>query len=484
MDTSGFFSSFSGKALAIIIAVLVITGLAVPDTYLTLHTLWSKNNETYSHGYILLMFVIYVLVTDFRWQKFSPSFWPVPLALGAGLVWLAANAVQVMLLQTLVLPGVLWCALAAMVGIKNSLKTLVPILSLYLALPIMDVLIVPLQNLTTWVNTKLIHAVGITAFIDGYDIHMPYGVMRIAHGCAGLNYLLAGVCLGVFYAYLNLQKLSLQLRAVALIVLLSLVGNWIRVFLLILIGYESKMQSELVYEHGFFGWVIFAILAVFFFFYAKRLEKKDGDFTGSGDKPELKINGKMIGALVATMVAFAALPVWWSQNTSQTNQDTVEVNLPSSLEALSAAKNDLTRIGAKYEGHDFSKVFTGRDTDYRLTLAVASYFKQAQGKELIYYANQPAAGITGKVKITVDGKPVNAALTRRGQVVFWVYRIGDEVVTSELDGKLAQLKQIFRSPVASALILQVDCRGKCGDPEEVAGALTPQIKALYNTKVR
>ena len=484
MDTSGFFSAVSGKALAIIIAVLVVMGLAVPDTYQTLHTLWSKNNETYSHGYILLMFVVYVLVTDFRWQKFSPSFWPVPLALAAGLVWLAANAVQVMLLQTLVLPGVLWCALAAMVGLRNSLKTLVPVLALYLALPIMDVLVVPLQNLTTWVNTQLIHAIGITAYIDGYDIHMPYGVMRIANGCAGLNYLLAGVCLGVFYAYLNLQRLSLQLKAVALIVLLSLIGNWIRVFLLILIGYESKMQSELVYEHGFFGWVIFAILAVLFFFYAKRLEKQDGEFVGSGAKPALKITGRMTTALVATMVAFVAFPVWWAQTNSQQNAQSLNVTLPGPLQSLSQSDGELSRIGATYEGHDFSQLYNGQQGAYRTTLAVVSYRTQAQGKELIYYANQPAAGLTGSATMTVDGVTVNAAMTRRGQAVFWLYKIGDSVVTSDVDAKLAQLKQIFSTPGASAFILQVDCRGNCAGPEEIAQALGKQIGALKDIEVK
>ena len=257
MDKSGLVSSVSWKVLAVIVVALVVTGLAIPDTYHTLHQLWTKNNETYSHGYILLGFAIYVLVTDFRWQHFSPSFLYAPLALAAGLVWLAAEAVQIMLIQTLVLPGVFWCLLASMVGFKNSLKTLVPVLSLYLALPVMDILVVPLQNLTTWVNTRLIQAIGITAYIETYNIHMPYGIMRIAHGCAGLNYLLAGMSLGIFYSYLNLQRLSLQIRAVAVILVLSLVGNWIRVFGLIMIGYESKMQSELVYDHGFFGWIIF-----------------------------------------------------------------------------------------------------------------------------------------------------------------------------------------------------------------------------------
>lgn len=484
MEKSGFLSSVSWKVLAVILIGIVATGLAVPDTYQTLHQLWTKNNETYSHGYVLLAFTIYVLVTDSRWQTFRPAFWPIPLALGAGAVWMASNAVQIMMFQTLVLPAVLWCLLASMVGFKSSLKTLVPVLSLYLALPVMDILVTPLQDLTTWVNTRMIHAVGITAFIDGYDIHMPYGVLRIAHGCAGLNYLLAGTCLGIYYAYLNLQKLSLQIKAVALIVLLSIVGNWIRVFLLIMIGYESKMESELVYDHGFFGWVIFAVLAVGFFFYAKRLEAQDSEFTATNQGVALPLNAKMISAMVLSLAAFLVLPFTWSHLNSQAGTADMQVNVPDAFSGLRKSSRSLDDAGAVYQGSDHHSIRTGRIAGYPVALVTASYRTQKQAKELIYYANRPAKGLGKVTTLSGAGYTVNTAQTRDGQRVFWLYRVGESLTTTDMQTKLAQLKQVFSTPVASAVILQVSCGRDCDDTQQLQQALKTQLAALGQVEVR
>src|SRR5690606_37229365 len=42
--------------------------------------------------------------------------------------------------------------------------------------------------------------------------------------------------------------------------LLGLIANWIRIFLLILIGYQTKMETPLMADHETFGWVIFGLL--------------------------------------------------------------------------------------------------------------------------------------------------------------------------------------------------------------------------------
>ncbi|QJR81969.1 exosortase [Alteromonas pelagimontana] len=478
-------SAFRFKALLWLIAGAVIAGLAIPNTYISLHELWSRNNEAYSHGYILLIFIAYVLATDKRWQSFHASWWPVPVAFGAGAFWLAANAVQVIMLQQIVLPVLLLCLTASLVGVKNSLKVIVPIFSLYLAIPVMDVLLTPLQNLTTYINTLLIQATGIVAFIDGYDIHMPYGVMRIANGCAGLNYLLAGLCLGLFYAYLNLQRLSLQIWAVVLMVLLSLVGNWIRVYLLILIGYQSEMQSSLVYDHGFFGWVIFAVLAVFYFLYTKRLEAKDTEFEATSAEPVQPVSGKLIATTSLTLIAFLVLPVTWKViESNASSQKAVTVSLPDTFNYFTESEKTIANFGANYEGADSEKVYQGQINGRSATLMVASYVTQAQGKELIYYANHPAKALNRRQLITLPEGTVNVAVTDGGRaLVVWFYRVDDHVTTDDLDTKLAQLLQVFEVPVASAIVLQIRCNGKCDNISQDIEDNNEWLDALFSVEV-
>ena len=42
---------------------------------------------------------------------------------------------------------------------------------------------------------------------------------------------------------------------------IGLITNWLRIFLLVIIGYETKMQSSLMNEHEYFGWFLFALIA-------------------------------------------------------------------------------------------------------------------------------------------------------------------------------------------------------------------------------
>ena len=221
MERISFNAPGWGVAVAIVIGIIA-AALSMPDTFASIHHLWTQNNETYSHGYILVIFIAYALATDRRWLSVNPSVLGIVAALTAGALWLAASSVQVLTIQQAVLPIFVGALFLATVGFKNTFKVIVPLAALYLALPVADVLLVPLQNLTTYMVTKMVHLHGITAFIEGYNIQLPYGTLRIAHGCAGLNYLLAGVCIGGFYAYMNLQRTSLQIRAILLMVIFSL----------------------------------------------------------------------------------------------------------------------------------------------------------------------------------------------------------------------------------------------------------------------
>ncbi|MCW8107253.1 exosortase [Alteromonas ponticola] len=446
----------------------VVCYFIIPDTFQSIHTLWSQNNHTYSHGYILLGFVAYALFVDKRWLYHQPSLLAIPLALAAGIVWVASNAIQVLLIQQMLLPVLLFTALLALVGVKNSFKAFVPILALYLALPVADFLITPLQDLTSLVVTTLLRWQGITAYIEGYDIHLPYGVMRISDGCAGVNYLLAGVCIGLFYSYLNLRKTSLKLWAISLIVILSLVGNWLRVWLLILIGYYSKMESGLVHEHGFFGWVIFALFAVGYFFYMRKLEVKDIDFQPADNKGELSVSGKLVAVFSITLIAFSAMPLTIKLLDDQSSSSQiVNITLPEKFKGLTEVQEASENYGIKISGADYSHIYAGNVNGLDVTLAILTFREQKQGKELIYFANRYGPGIKNGKKVEVNAGELNAAmLPNEMGIAYWGYKVANTFTTGGLETKLAQLRQVFSSPFASAVVLHVSCDRYCNGIEE------------------
>ncbi|MCW8091275.1 exosortase [Alteromonas sp. ASW11-130] len=464
-----------------------VSYLIIPDTFLSMHTLWSQNNQTYSHGYILLAFVGYALFVDKRWLFQHPSFLAIPLALSVGIVWVASDAVQVRLIQQMLLPVLVFAAMLVMVGLKNSLKALIPVLALYLAIPVSDFLITPLQDLTSFVVTYLLKLQGITAYIEGYDIHLPYGIMRISGGCAGLNYLLAGVCIGIFYSYLNLRKTSLKIWAITLIVIIALVGNWIRVWWLILIGYYSEMESSLVHEHGFFGWVIFAFLAVGYFIYMRKLEAKDTEFESTDHiKGELKPTVKLVAIFTLTLISFAAAPLYVrSQNTHSNDIQSLTVQLPQKLSSLNEVDGEPGDYGINIEGADFAYLYQGTIDGLNVTLAVLAFKEQKQGKELIYFANRFGDGIRRGTTMAFDSHRINAAMfPNETAISYWGYKVGDTFTTGGLETKLSQLKQVFSSPIASAVVLHVSCERYCNGLKVEKQRHSDIVQALARIEVK
>jgi hypothetical protein len=54
----------------------------------------------------------------------------------------------------------------------------------------------------------------------------------------------------------------LLIPALIIAATLGLFANWLRIFVLVLIGYESKMQSSLMANHEFFGWALFGVMCL------------------------------------------------------------------------------------------------------------------------------------------------------------------------------------------------------------------------------
>ena len=109
---------------------------------------------------------------------------------------------------------------------------------------------------------QLVELAGITAHIDGTTISLPYGQIIIADGCSGLRYMVIALALGHMLACLNHYPTQGYWLSMALALLLGLATNWVRIFVLVLVGYYTQMKSSLVGDHETFGWLLFAAVVL------------------------------------------------------------------------------------------------------------------------------------------------------------------------------------------------------------------------------
>lgn len=441
----------------------------------TLHKRWSELSHSYSHGYLLLVVAAYVI-----WQErgriaapWRPLAWlAVPLLIGASLFWFAGFATQLTLAQQLAIPAIVWCCLVISLGWRAGWWLVLPVGLIYFGVPVWDFLVEPLQHITVVVTQTLLFQFRIPAFVHGFDIEVPSGTFEVAGGCSGLNYLLVGIVIGILHAYLNLRSWPRRIAAVLLVIALAFLSNWIRVFALVLIGYYTEMQSEMIDDHDGFGWFVFAGALVLFFLLSRWLLE-------GGAAPARPVSGAINWRLAAgrawiAVALAAALPLWsYSFNA---RVDTAEAGLPSPQGAPWVGATPSWT--ADYVGFDAQQSWRTRLQGRAAELVALTWMSQEQDRKLIYYRNRLAErrNLVAELEPAVIGEiRVNRAVVRSGagtRMVWWFYLVGDATATGALESKLKQLPAYLSGDTRAALItLSISCTSRRCEAEQQDEAL-------------
>ncbi len=391
---------------------------------------------------------------------------PSPLAalmlLGTGLVSLAGHAAQVQVVQQVALWLQIGLWIAAVLGWHIARLLLPALLMLLFALPLFDFLVDPLRVLSVAVTKSLLRLGDIPAFIDGYYITVPAGRFFVAGGCSGLNFLIAGTMIGYLHAYLHFSRRWRQLLVILLAAGLAVVGNWVRIYALVLIGYYNGMESDLIAEHGTFGWWIFAGAMALFFLLSHYLALRDPRHGRSITPRPMAAQPipKLVGWGVVMLALTASIPSWvkW-----QESRHAGRVLHPA-VAAPEWRPIATPRWQPRFETFDVASFWQVRHGVVELDLQVLTWADQRQGKEMIYYRNVIAAErdvLRQTVVVPGPGMTLNQSVVNdRGaaRLVWWFYWVGDRTTTRDDVGKALQLLAFIEGePVASLVALSLPC---------------------------
>ncbi|MDX1473481.1 MAG: exosortase [Reinekea sp.] len=431
--------------------VAVISG----DALGTLHDRWTRWDENYSHGYVLLCFALLECARRFNQSPLERSRLHSVLGLGLYLIflaiWVVGVSVQMEALQLLAIPGLFFSTLYAFAGKHAAISCLPTLALLLLAIPVWDILVAPLQSLTTVAATFLVKLFSVSAFIEGNQFTLPAGVVYIAGGCSGLAFFLMALTLSAINAINRRYPLLFGFMTIALFASMAIVGNWIRVTALILIAYYSEMQSPLVSDHALFGWLIFAGLFVVFVFTVRGLEAKMPAAAHSRSLSP-SASGSLSSGLFLLVVIVVTTAI-------------VSFRLPNMMPVKinSATESSSACWMPPYVGYDHiecrQKALQRKIWDY----VVLTYHYQKQGKELISSGNRLAN--SGNVQVISDNGRIQVAIvqeSKKSRVVIWSYRIGGKYTTDALTGKLLQLTILLKPEQAVSFVaLVAPCSTNC-----------------------
>ncbi len=258
-------------------SLYVLLGIALScicifySSWESLVSIWLRS-DTYAHGLIVFPVSIWLV-----WRNKpchagilnpqSRSWLGLLFLISNGLLWLMASIIDVLVIQQYALIGILVGSLWFWLGNKASQSILFPLVFLYLMVPVGENFLPGLMILTADISVALLKLTGITVYREGLYIFLTSGDWQVVEACSGLRYLIATITLGIVYAYITYTKFYKRLIFSLLSVLIPLISNGVRAYIIIMIGHFSNMElavgvDHLIYGAVFFGIIIFAMFYV------------------------------------------------------------------------------------------------------------------------------------------------------------------------------------------------------------------------------
>jgi exosortase len=244
------------------VALFAASALLFRETISPLFARWVKWDQDLSHAIPTLCALLFLILrtSSFPYKKDIAAV-RLLLITSLGLLslgWLLFALANITILANIIILLCIPTVIAASYSMQTMRYFLPSLGVLFFTIPLFSQINNILVLLSANVVGFLVTLFGMTALIDGQSIYIPSGHIYIADGCSGLRYLTIAMLLGYILAILNNYTIKRTIITLCIAATLGLSANWIRIFLLVVIGDLTEMKSSLMHDHEFFGWALFA----------------------------------------------------------------------------------------------------------------------------------------------------------------------------------------------------------------------------------
>jgi exosortase A len=454
--------------------ILIVLALLAPfalyfGTVASIVSIWDSS-ETFAHGYVILPISLWLIWR--RRANFSAlpptPYWPALVLLALlGMGWLAAHIGEVQVITQYMFVAMLPVIALAVFGRRLAASLAFPLLFLLFAVPFGEIFVGPLIEHTANFTVAAVRAVGIPVLRNGTRFELPTGSWSVVEACSGVRYLISSITLGSLYAYLTFRSTKRRLMFVALSVVVPIVANWLRAFMIVMIGHLSGMALATGVDHLVYGWLFFG-LVMFIMFWIGSFWREDEAPTPApvAAAPVAQATGRMAPLVAAVLVTVAIWPAFAFYN-ERANLNPRPVQLVAPAISLRTAP-EFAQWTPAFRGPaaQYSGVFQQDATP--VSVHVLYYRNQGPYRSLISSVNVLAgpkdpwheignAGVTAEL----DGQPLALRETRMSgangaHMLVWQWMaIDGQTTASNIKGKLmqARAKLLFRGDDGAAILL-------------------------------
>jgi EpsI family protein len=273
-----------------------------------------------------------------------------------------------------------------------------PLFFLLFAVPFGEFLETPLMEYTADVTAFAIRLTGIPLYRDGQFLSLPSGNWSVVEACGGLRYLIASMTVGFLYAYLTYRTFKRRALFVVASVIVPIIANWLRAFMVIMIGHFSGMKYAVGVDHLIYGWVFFGIVMMILFWIGSYWrEDLAAHEAAPGSVATVQQGDPAPGAILLATIAAAAIVAAWPALATRLEgtgpYQTVKLQVPPPAGAWRPVADRLTYWTPHFVNPRAQINQTYANDGARAGLYIAFYRNQHKQSQLIAGQNMRVPGI-------------------------------------------------------------------------------------------
>jgi EpsI family protein len=330
---------------------------------------------------------------------------------------------------------------------------------------------------------------------------IPSGAWSVVEACSGIRYLIASLVVGTLYAYLTYRSPWRRAAFVAAAIAVPIVANWLRAYMIVMIGHLSGNRLAAGADHLVYGWVFFGVV-ILVMFWIGSFWREDAASTPPSPAPPPRARGSastgalVVAALAAVVVAGAWRPI----------HAALEAHVTAGAPALAPIAGANGWTGAPAPADDWKPRYLGPRAELHQVFAkdgrtvgvyVAYYRDQQQDRELINSQNLLAPDESrwrpvgsGALEVLWAGAKATARTAelagpgRRLSTARW-YWIDGRATASDQVGKLllAWSKLRLAGDDSAAIVVYADTPEKGGAAETLRTFVQEMGPTLERTLV-
>lgn len=434
-------------------------------------SIWNSS-ETFAHGYVILpisLWLIWRRRENFALIPTRP--WPPALVLlamlGAG--WLAARMGDVQVVMQYAFVAMFPVLAVALFGPRLAGSLAFPLLFLLFAVPFGEIFVDPLIHFTADFTIAAVQATGIPVLRNGTRFELPTGSWSVVEACSGIRYLISSITLGCLYAYLTYRSLLKRAVFIGLSILVPILANGARAFMIVMIGHSSGMELATGVDHIIYGWLFFGLI-MFVMFWIGSYWREDELPAAERAAPLSGVPalpGRVVPVALAAVLLAAVWPVFaWYNDRANHNPAPVDLAEPGLAWQVAAGFPDWQ---VQYMEPDarLARTYERAGIDRPVRLQLLYYRNQNKQKGLISSINRltgekdpfhPLSSTGRTEQVGARGLPLRETVLQgpQGKLLVWqVLWIDGHYTASNVVGKLrqAEARLRFRGDDGAAIIL-------------------------------